>query len=105
MSKPRIVVSAWMPDGVFEKLAQRRPSSSGSTRARRPRSKALPAANITYGLPPLARLSEAADLRWIQLISAGVPQELCPLAQEREKSSSPTSRDCTAILSPNTPSP
>ena len=36
-----------------------------------------------YGLPPVARLGEAPDLRWIQLISAGVPPELCSAAQAR----------------------
>src|SRR5207302_1487783 len=38
---------------------------------------------ITFGLPPVEKLPQAAQLRWIQLASAGVPQELCPLAAER----------------------
>jgi phosphoglycerate dehydrogenase-like enzyme len=85
MSKPRIVVVAWMPDGVFEKLAQRRPEFEWiDARSSAALEKNLAAANILYGLPPPARLSEAADLRWIQLISAGVPHELCPLAQARK---------------------
>jgi phosphoglycerate dehydrogenase-like enzyme len=85
MSKPRILVVAWLPDGVFEKLAARRPEFDWID-ARTPAvfDKALAAANITYGLPPLERLGEAAELRWIQLISAGVPQELCPIARERK---------------------
>jgi D-2-hydroxyacid dehydrogenase (NADP+) len=85
MSKPRIVVAAWMPEGVFEKLALRRPEFEWID-ARTPAAldQALAGANITYGLPPPARLAETADLRWIQLISAGVPQELCPIAQARK---------------------
>lgn len=84
MSKPRIVVAAWMPPGVFEKLAQRRPEFEWID-AREPAAldRALAGANILYGLPPVPRLAEATQLRWIQLISAGVPQELCTIAKER----------------------
>ncbi len=105
MSKPRILVAAWLPDGVFERLATRRPEFEWID-AREPAAldKALHTANVAYGLPPLSRLSEATDLRWIQLISAGVPHELCPVAK-RGRSSSPTSPVCTAIPSPSTPSP
>jgi phosphoglycerate dehydrogenase-like enzyme len=38
---------------------------------------------ITYGLPPVSRLPEARALRWIQLTSAGVPQDLCPPARRQ----------------------
>jgi phosphoglycerate dehydrogenase-like enzyme len=85
MSKARVVVVAWMPDGVFEKLARRRPEFEWiDAREQAVLDRTLSSANILYGLPPLARLGEALDLRWIQLISAGVPQELCPFAQERK---------------------
>jgi phosphoglycerate dehydrogenase-like enzyme len=40
-------------------------------------------ATIAYGLPPLADLKQASALRWLQLTSAGVPQELCQPAGER----------------------
>jgi D-2-hydroxyacid dehydrogenase (NADP+) len=85
MSKLRIIVAAWMPDGVFEKLAMRRPEFEWID-AREPAllDKALSSANILYGLPPLGRLVEAPELRWIQLISAGVPGELCLIAQEQK---------------------
>jgi phosphoglycerate dehydrogenase-like enzyme len=43
----------------------------------------LPRAEVAYGLPPLERLAEAPALRWLQLISAGVPTELCPAARDR----------------------
>jgi phosphoglycerate dehydrogenase-like enzyme len=36
----------------------------------------------TYGLPPVGRLGEAGNLRWVQLISAGVPADLCPAARQ-----------------------
>ena len=85
MSKARIVVMAWLPDGAFEKLAQRRPEFDWiDARKAAALDKSLASANILYGLPPLARLAEAKELRWIQLISAGVPGELCPLAQARK---------------------
>src|SRR5262249_49932919 len=43
----------------------------------------LASASVTYGVPPVSRLSEATSLKWIQLMSAGVPRELCPPAKER----------------------
>jgi phosphoglycerate dehydrogenase-like enzyme len=84
MSKPHIVVATWLPDGRFEELS-RRFTDFAWTDGRAPANleAALPAANIFYGLPPLPRLAEASQLRWIQLISAGVPHALCPLAQDR----------------------
>lgn len=84
MNKPRIVVAAWMPPGVFERLAQRRPEWEWID-GREPTAldRSLPGANILYGLPPVPRLADAVDLRWIQLVSAGVPPELCPIAKER----------------------
>jgi phosphoglycerate dehydrogenase-like enzyme len=47
------------------------------------RARLLPQVAVCYGLPPLAELPQAGALRWLQLISAGVPLELCPLAQQR----------------------
>src|SRR2546430_16664602 len=38
---------------------------------------------MAYGVPPLDRIKDAPSLRWIQLLSAGVPAELCPQAQAR----------------------
>jgi phosphoglycerate dehydrogenase-like enzyme len=38
-------------------------------------------ATIIYGLPPIKRLAEAKRLRWVQLLSAGVPRSLCAPAQ------------------------
>src|SRR5262249_26341752 len=79
-----VLVQAWLPDGYFEQLAGRFPEFDwidGRTPAALEAN--LPRATIVYGLPPAARLSVAAQLRWIQLAWAGVPQELCPLAQPR----------------------
>lgn len=44
----------------------------------------LGGAAVTYGVPPAARLNEAANLRWIQLTSAGVPLDLPPAARGRD---------------------
>jgi phosphoglycerate dehydrogenase-like enzyme len=43
----------------------------------------LARAEVLYGLPPTERLSQAAALRRLQLISAGVPPDLCPVARDR----------------------
>jgi phosphoglycerate dehydrogenase-like enzyme len=76
--KPLVLCLAWMPDGILARLAAEfsdcdfmdaRDSSVFDRHWAR--------AAVTYGLPPMARLGEAPMLRWIQLISAGVPQELC----------------------------
>src|SRR5262249_52377295 len=82
--KPRILVVAWLPEGVlprlraeftaFEFLDAHEPAAL---------SHSLPEAAISYGLPPVDRLAEAPGLRWIQLTSAGVPRDLCLAAQQR----------------------
>jgi phosphoglycerate dehydrogenase-like enzyme len=84
MSKPRVLVLAWLPDGLLPQLAARFPEYDW-TDARDPAAfeQHHPAATIVYGLPPVARVPEMAALRWIQLPWAGVPQELCPVAQAR----------------------
>jgi phosphoglycerate dehydrogenase-like enzyme len=84
MSRPRVAVLAWLPDGVFEQLARDLPAFDWRD-ARSPAGldEHLPEAAITYGLPPSERLGEAPGLVWVQLISAGVPPELCPAARAR----------------------
>jgi phosphoglycerate dehydrogenase-like enzyme len=84
MTKPQVLILAWLPDGALERLA----ADFTSCDLRDARDPAVleqywPAATVTYGLPPLERLGEAPGLRWIQLISAGVPPELCPAASSR----------------------
>jgi phosphoglycerate dehydrogenase-like enzyme len=84
MSKPQVLVLAWLPDGALAQLAQAFPECDlhdGRDPAAFERHWST--ATVTYGLPPLPRLAEAPGLRWIQLISAGVPQELCPPARAR----------------------
>jgi phosphoglycerate dehydrogenase-like enzyme len=87
MSKPCIVVLAWLPEGKFEELTQRRPEYEWlDGRTDTGREAHLSRAAISYGLPPVARLGEMPELRWIQLISAGVPADLCPAARQRHLS-------------------
>jgi phosphoglycerate dehydrogenase-like enzyme len=85
MDGTRILVLAWLPDGVFGHLAARFPECTWVD-AREPAvfEQHLPAAQITYGLPLVARLSDMPLLRWIQLIAAGVPAELCAPARARD---------------------
>jgi phosphoglycerate dehydrogenase-like enzyme len=84
MSLGRIVVCAWLPDGMFEQLAGRFPGWTWLD-GRTPEAcdRHFPSATVTYGLPPVARLDEAPELRWVQLVSAGVPHDLCPAARAR----------------------
>ena len=84
MTKPQVLVLAWVPDGMLPRLAAEFPQLD-FVDGREPAAldRGLPRAQITYGLPPVARLDEAGELRWVQLISAGVPQELCGPAHER----------------------
>lgn len=83
-SKPNVLIFSWMPDGVLPRW-QAEFTDFDFLDAREPAvlDRCLPGAVITYGLPPLPRLTEAPQLRWIQLTSAGVPQDLCPLARTR----------------------
>jgi phosphoglycerate dehydrogenase-like enzyme len=81
MDRPCILILAWLPDGGLAHLQEQFPDCDFLD-AREPAvlEKHWPGATITYGLPPVARLAEASALRWIQLISAGVPWDLCPAA-------------------------
>src|SRR5437870_1606517 len=84
MSKPQVLILAWLPDGMLPRLTAEF-TEFEFIDARDPAAfdRHFGTATITYGLPPVARLAEALGLRWIQLISAGVPQDLCPAARSR----------------------
>ncbi len=85
MSTIKVLLIADVPSNVRAELPARFPQVEfleGQEPA--PRDALLAQATITYGLPPLERLGAMPALRWIQLISAGVPQELCPLAQQHQ---------------------
>jgi phosphoglycerate dehydrogenase-like enzyme len=82
MTKSTILVCAWLPDGMLEKLADEFTAYDFvDVRDRAILDRHLRTTAVAYGLPPVDRLSEAKALRWIQLISAGVPRNLCPVAQ------------------------
>jgi phosphoglycerate dehydrogenase-like enzyme len=84
MSKPVLAVVGWLPDGVLPRWAAEF-TAFDLVDAREPGvlDGCLRDAVITYGLPPVSRLGEAAALRWVQLISAGVPGDLCRPARQR----------------------
>jgi phosphoglycerate dehydrogenase-like enzyme len=74
----------WLPDGALDRLvAEFTDLEFIDGRAPAALDQHFSGAAITYGLPPVARLDEGAGLRWIQLVSAGVPQDLCPAASRR----------------------
>jgi phosphoglycerate dehydrogenase-like enzyme len=83
MSKPRLLVHASLPDDLLPQLAARLPAFEWiDTRDPAVFEQHVVAANIVYGLPPIPRIVEMSALRWIQLPWAGVPPELCVVAQE-----------------------
>jgi phosphoglycerate dehydrogenase-like enzyme len=83
-AKPRVAVLAWLPDGVLPRLWAEFPGFEFlDARAPGELPRCLPEAAVTYGLPPVEQLPAMPRLRWIQLISAGVPHELCPAARQR----------------------
>jgi phosphoglycerate dehydrogenase-like enzyme len=84
MSKPQVLILAWLPEGWLPRLADEFTGCDFlDARDAAAFDRSWPTATVTYGLAPVARLGEAPGLRWIQLISAGVPQDLCPVARER----------------------
>ena len=85
MAKTVVPIFSWLPDGVLPKLSAEFPEME-FVDCQEPAAleRHLPQATLTYGVPPLSSLGNAPKLRWIQLISAGVPQDLCPIAKARE---------------------
>jgi phosphoglycerate dehydrogenase-like enzyme len=84
MSKPCLLVLAWLPDGLLPHLVARFPAFDWiDARDAAVFEQHLAAANIVYGLPPFSRIADMTAVRWIQLPWAGVPQDLCTIAQSR----------------------
>ena len=68
MSKPRLLVLSWLPDGLLPQLAARFPAFEWiDARDAAVFESHLAAANIIYGLPTVAQIPEMTALRWIQL--------------------------------------
>jgi phosphoglycerate dehydrogenase-like enzyme len=81
---PAVLVLAWVPDGAVSRLAAAFPSLEIiDARDKAVRDRHLARAVITYGLPPVDRLAEAVQLRWVQLSAAGVPRDLGRVASAR----------------------
>src|SRR6266446_6228625 len=80
----KVLILAWLPEGMAPRLVVEFPQVE-FVDAREPAvlEQHLASATACYGFPPIAPLDEAARLAWIQLTSAGVPQELCPVAARR----------------------
>jgi D-2-hydroxyacid dehydrogenase (NADP+) len=85
MAKHKALILAWLPDGVLPRfITEFSQIEFVDARNHAAFEEHLSSATLTYGVPPVARLPEAGSLRWIQLISAGVPQDLCPVAQRQD---------------------
>ena len=84
MTRIRILNLAWLPDGMLGRLRARFPRCE-LLDGREPGvlDAHLGTSEVTYGPPPIDRLGEATSLRWIQLISAGVPADLCAPAKKQ----------------------
>jgi phosphoglycerate dehydrogenase-like enzyme len=84
MVKPHVLVLAWLPDGM---LAHWREQFQGlefvDGKDDGLREQFLPETTVIYGIPSVEQCARAGPLRWVQLSSAGVPQDLCVHAQER----------------------
>jgi D-2-hydroxyacid dehydrogenase (NADP+) len=82
MAKPLALVLHWLPDGELASWVKEFPQVE-FVDARQPEiaRRHLAQTVITYGLPEVQNLKEAASLRWIQLASAGVPWNLCAPAK------------------------
>jgi phosphoglycerate dehydrogenase-like enzyme len=80
----KVLILAWLPEGMLPRLVAEFPQIE-FVDAREPAvcTQHLADATVTYGLPPTNCLAQASRLAWIQLISAGVPQDLCPVAARR----------------------
>jgi phosphoglycerate dehydrogenase-like enzyme len=81
MPKSTVIVCHWLPDGEMARWQREFPDIE-FVDAKSPG--APERADIAYGLPDLARLPAATQLRWIQLASAGVPAALCPIAKAKQ---------------------
>jgi phosphoglycerate dehydrogenase-like enzyme len=82
--KPLVLVLAWTPDGGLARLAAEHADVEFvDARDAAVRDRHLGRAAVTYGLPPVDHLGDMTTLRWVQLISAGVPRDLCRAAHAR----------------------
>ena len=82
MSKMQALICAPLPDGMLPCLTAAFPEIDFID-AREPAvlDRHVGQATLSFGLIPVPHLSAAGNLRWLQLASAGVPQDLCPVAQ------------------------
>lgn len=82
--KTTILINHWLPEGEPARWRREFPECVFLD-GQKPEGEDCPLAmaDLAFGLPDLARLKEAKNLRWIQLASAGVPWPLCAAALER----------------------
>ncbi|HMF20228.1 MAG TPA: D-2-hydroxyacid dehydrogenase [Gemmataceae bacterium] len=84
MTTSTVLILEPFPDTLLRRLTGDHPQCNFvDGRAPESRERMLKESVIVYGLPPLDLLAAAGQLRWLQMIYAGVPQDLCPLARER----------------------
>lgn len=81
----KVLNLSWLPEGRLPQLRAAFPDCE-FVDGREPEAldRHLGTATVLYGQPPLNRLAEAVSLQWVQLNSAGVAQDLCPVALQRQ---------------------
>lgn len=84
MPKQLILVGHWLPEGELARwAAEFTECEFVDGRDASVAAHAISRATIAYGLPEIAAMPTATQLRWIQLASAGVPWALCPAAAQQ----------------------
>lgn len=85
VNKPIILIlHPFLPDGMLSRWqAEFSQCEFVDAREAEIADRRLKHAVIAYGIPPIPQLEKATNLRWIQLLSAGVPAALCPEAKAR----------------------
>jgi phosphoglycerate dehydrogenase-like enzyme len=81
-NRPLILLLGWAPEGVADRWRAQFPDWE-FVEARDPETldRHWDRGQVVYGQPPADRVKHASNLRWVQLASAGVPQDLCAAAR------------------------
>jgi phosphoglycerate dehydrogenase-like enzyme len=77
-TKPLVLAISWLPEVIWQRLREEFPEVEARDGRERPAlEEHLPRAAVVYGTLPAALVPAAAELRWLQLNSAGVAADLC----------------------------
>ena len=84
MSQPKVLLLDEIQDDTVNVMNEAVPGVEFiDARTTEVRDEHLPTAEIIYGFLPLDQYDKATSLKWLQLLSAGVPRRLCPIAKNK----------------------